>query len=117
MLTISISHDPEIIDAAYDIPEVYKYVDYVNVIGYNYHTYKDQKTGHNAPLFSHPNDIGEEKSKNINHTMHYLLDKGAIAEKTVLGVPFFGQAFNLINEENNALGDDASISTFQVIFD
>ena len=103
------------IDAAYEIPEIYNYVDFVNVIGYNYHTYKDKTTGHNAPLFSHPDEVGEEKIKNVNYTLQHLLDKGALPEKTVLGVPFFGQPFKLINETNNALGNDSN-GTFKVMF-
>ena len=113
VLTISISREPAVIDAAYEIPEIYNYVDFVNVIGYNYHTYKDNRTGHNAPLYSHPDEIGEEKIKNVNYTMQYLLNIGALPEKTVLGVPFFGQSFKLINKTNNALGDDIN-DTFKV---
>ena len=104
------------IDAAYEIPKIYNYVDFVNVIGYNYHTYKDKRTGHNAPLFSHPDEVGEEKIKNVNYTLQYLLNIGALPEKTVLGVPFFGRPFQLINGTNNALGDDIN-DTFKVFFD
>ena len=73
-------------------------------MSYDYHTYQDYKTGHNAPLYPRPDEEGIERTKNMNFTLHYLLNKGALPEKTTLGVPFFGRTFNLVDEENNTIG-------------
>lgn len=45
LLSIVVSHDKKIIDYAYDIPELVKYVDWITVMTYDYHTHYDGKTG------------------------------------------------------------------------
>ena len=107
-LTISIPKETQTIEASYDIPEVYKYVDYVNILSYNYHSYRDGKTGENAPLYPRPDEIGIDATYNVNYTLQYLLSKGALAEKTVLGIPFYGQSYVLVDEENNTIGANSS---------
>ena len=107
MLTVAISKDPEAIDIAYDIPQIFNYADYVSILSYNYHTYTDGKTGHNAPLDKKPDENGLKKTRNVKHTLQHLLEKGAIPGKTVLGIPLFGRSFSLINESNNGIGADA----------
>ena len=49
-------------------------------MSYDYHTYQDYKTGHNAPLYPRPDEEGIERTKNMNFTLHYLLNKGALPE-------------------------------------
>jgi GH18 family chitinase len=58
------------------------------VTTYDYHTNGEGQTGHNSPLFG--------SGKDINSTWSYLLEKGAIPEKTILGIPFYGHTFNLV---------------------
>jgi chitinase len=52
ILTAAIGAAAPTIDVAYDIPKLYKYLDYVHVMCYDYHGKWDKKTGHNAPLYS-----------------------------------------------------------------
>ena len=107
MLTVAISKDPETIDIAYDIPQIFNYADYISILSYNYHRYTDGKTRHNAPLDEKPDENGLKKTRNVKHTLQHLLEKGAIPGKTVLGIPLFGRSFSLINESNNGIGADA----------
>ncbi len=60
--------------------------------------------GHNAPLSSRPGERGGDVYLNVNHTWNYLLQKGAIPEKTVVGVPFYGRAFLLMNPHDARSG-------------
>ena len=87
---------------------MYKYVDYLNILSYDYHSYRDGKTGENAPLYPRPDEIGIDATYNVNYTLQYLLSKGALAEKTVLGIPFFGQSYVLVDEENNTIGANST---------
>ena len=71
----------------------FRYVDFVHVATYDYHTNTDLKTGHNAPL------EGSGTGKDIKSTWTYLLGKGALPEKTILGVAFYGHTFNLVSKK------------------
>ena len=59
MLTAAIGAAPDTIDAAYDIERMYKYLDYVHVMCYDYHGKWDKKTGHNSPLMPRPDETGQ----------------------------------------------------------
>jgi len=113
MLTAAIGASAATIDAAYDIPEMYKYLDYVHVMCYDYHGKWDKKTGHNAPLKSRPDDSSEDQILNVDYTIQYLLQLGAVPHKTVLGVPLYGRAFTLVDPTNNKMGAPAEETSFQ----
>jgi len=46
LLTAAIGAAAPTIDVAYDIPQMYKYLDYIHVMCYDYHGKWDRKTGH-----------------------------------------------------------------------
>jgi chitinase len=79
---------------------MYEYLDYVHVMCYDYHGKWDRKTGHNAPLFSGPDDL----SLGVADTVDHLLKRGAEPEKTVLGVPLYGRAYLLDDPGDARLG-------------
>ncbi len=71
---------------------------------YDYHGKWDRKTGHNAPLYSRPDEQGNDLFLNVKYTIDYLVKKGASLDKTVLGIPFYGRAYNLENPHDNKIG-------------
>lgn len=113
LLTAAIGAAPSTIDAAYDIPNMYKYLDYVHVMCYDYHGKWDKKTGHNAPLHSRATEPAADQALNVEYTLQYLLKNGAIPSKTVLGVPLYGRAFSLMNPNSNRMGAPAKDTSFQ----
>jgi len=113
LLTAAIGAAAPTIDVAYDIPRMYKYLDYVHVMCYDYHGKWDRKTGHNAPLYPRPNEKGQDVLLNVDHTLEYLMEKGALPEKTVLGVPLYGRAFSLMNPHDYKMGARAKTTSFQ----
>ena len=112
LLTAAIGAAKGTIDISYDVAAMYKYLDYVNVMCYDYHGKWDKKTGHNAPLAARPDETGDDVYFNLQYTVKYLLEKGAKPEKTVLGVPLYGRAFLLSNQKNNGIGAPASENSF-----
>lgn len=54
LLSIVVSGEKKIIDYAYNIPELVKYVDWIGVMTYDYYTHYDGtlRTGHIAPLYT-----------------------------------------------------------------
>ena len=43
-------------DVGYDVPAISQYLDWINVMTYDYHGQWDKKTGHVAPHYAHPDD-------------------------------------------------------------
>jgi chitinase len=112
ILTAAIGAAAPTIDVAYDIPLMYKYLDYVHIMCYDYHGKWDRKAGHNAPLYARPEEQGEDLFLNVEYTLNYLMKKGARPEKTVLGVPLYGRAFMLMNPHDNVMGSKTQTTSF-----
>ncbi|XP_076042458.1 putative chitinase 10 isoform X2 [Oratosquilla oratoria] len=93
LLSAAVSPSYKVIDAGYDVPVLSQNLDWIAVMTYDYHGHWDKKTGHVAPMYEHPNDTVPEF--NTNYTIHYWLQKGADAKKLVMGMPLYGQAFQL----------------------
>ena len=75
LLTAAIGAAVPTIDTSYDVPLMYKYLDLVHVMCYDYHGKWDKKTGHNAPLYSRPQDTGKDVFLNVEATVKHLLKK------------------------------------------
>ena len=73
LLTAAIGAGKDTIDVSYDVVEMYKYLDFVNVMAYDYHGQWDKKTGHNAPLKARPVDSGTDVYFNLEYTINYLI--------------------------------------------
>lgn len=105
LLSSAVSPSKMVIDAGYDVPTLAKYLDWIAVMTYDYHGQWDKKTGHVAPLYHHPDD--EIETFNANFTMHYWMEQGAPAEKLVMGMPLYGQSFQLADAKRNGLNAKA----------
>ncbi|XP_015914102.1 chitinase-3-like protein 1 [Parasteatoda tepidariorum] len=103
LLTAAVSAGQKTIDGAYDIPALGKYLDFINLMAYDFHGGWDKLTGHNAPLYLLPNDSEDNKKLNVDFAVKYWLEKGAPAEKLILGLPFYGRSFTLRDPEQNDL--------------
>ncbi|XP_026668803.1 probable chitinase 10 isoform X2 [Ceratina calcarata] len=101
LLSAAVSPSKRVIDAGYDVPALAKYLDWISVMTYDYHGQWDKKTGHVAPLYSLPNDW--EPTFNANFSIHYWMEKGAPADKLVMGAPLYGQSFTLAERSHRGL--------------
>ncbi|CAG9856716.1 unnamed protein product [Phyllotreta striolata] len=93
ILAAAISGYKEVIDLAYDLPVLGQNVDFLSVMTYDYHGAWEGQTGHVSPLYSKPGD--KYPQYNVNFTMEYLVSKGAPRGKLLVGVPFYGQSYEL----------------------
>ena len=55
LLSAAVSPSKKVIDEGYDVPVLNQYLDYINVMTYDYYGHWDKQTGHVAPLYHHPN--------------------------------------------------------------
>ena len=113
LLTAAVGAATDTIEVAYGIKQMYKYLDYVHIMCYDYHGRWDLKTGHNAPLYPRPNEKGKDVLLNVDSTLEYLMKLGARPEKTVLGVPLYGRAFLLMNPHDYKMGARAKAEAFK----
>lgn len=99
LLSTAVSPSKMVIDLAYDIPQLSRYLDFISVMTYDYHGQWDRKTGHVAPLHYYPGDTWDYF--NANFTINYWIQQGANSRKIIMGVPLYGQSFTLSSPHNN----------------
>lgn len=90
LLTVHIIAHREKIRAGYDVKSISQIVDFINFPALEYHGPWDRTTGIMAPLDP---KVGEGVTKMVD----YVLQRGAIPSKILLGVPTYGHAY--ITEE------------------
>ncbi|NXU56941.1 CHIA chitinase, partial [Turnix velox] len=101
MLTAAVAAGLSTIQAGYEIAELGKYLDYIHVMTYDFHSAADGRTGENSPLYS-------SNQLSVEYAMNYWKNNGAPAEKLLVGFPTYGRTFNLQNPSNTAVGAPTS---------
>lgn len=97
MLTVAVGATANIAESSYDIPELSKHVDLINLKTYGMHGPWDSVTGMNAPLF-------DSSDYNVDKAVTYWLEQGAPAKKLILGISFYGKTFELEDANNFGVG-------------
>ncbi|XP_040007634.1 acidic mammalian chitinase-like [Xiphias gladius] len=95
LVTAAVAADKEIIDASYEVAKISKYLDFINVMTYDFHGNWDWFTGHHSPLYSRPQDTGSFVYLNTDFALRYWQDQGVAAEKLILGFAAYGRTFTL----------------------
>ncbi|KAI5697575.1 hypothetical protein M8J75_012443 [Diaphorina citri] len=121
LLTMAVPAGLEYIDKGYDVKKLNKYLDFMNILSYDYHSAFEPAVNHHSPLFPLEED-GEynfEAQLSIDHTIKHYLKSGADPDKLVLGIPTYGRSYTLFNPESNQIGapaDGPESCAFQKIF-
>ncbi|XP_073324170.1 acidic mammalian chitinase-like [Pagrus major] len=107
MLTAAVSAGKGTIDAGYEIAEIAKHLDFINVMTYDFHGAWERFTGHNSPLYRGSHDSGDLIHFNTDFAMKYWRDNGTPVEKLRLGFAAYGRTFRLTSS-NTGVGAQAS---------
>ncbi|ENN79266.1 hypothetical protein YQE_04301, partial [Dendroctonus ponderosae] len=111
LITAAVSVTPSSVDISYDVPVLSQYLDFINLMLYDFHGSWDTEAYHNAPLYSTSKLIGTEYADySVNACVHGWIERGASPAKLALGVPFYGRTTVLSSSSNTAPGS-ASTST------
>lgn len=95
LLTLAVAAPEGIAFFGYNIREINLYVDYVNLMSYDFHFYREDTpfTGLNAPLYARPMEHSIMATFNINYTVHWWLSNGLEPQRLVIGLPTYGHSF------------------------
>uniref|UniRef100_A0A672J9N9 Acidic mammalian chitinase n=1 Tax=Salarias fasciatus TaxID=181472 RepID=A0A672J9N9_SALFA len=88
------------IDAGYEVAEIAKFLDFINVMTYDFHGTWETVTGHHSPLYKGSQDTGDHVYLNTDFAMRYWRDKGAPVEKLNMGFATYGRTFQLATESS-----------------
>jgi chitinase len=108
LLTAAVPASFEAIAAGYDVPEISKYLDFINVMTYDFHGQWERQVGHNSPLFPLESASGHQKKLTVDYSAREWVKQGAPKEKLLIGMPTYGRSFTLVNETQFDIGAAAS---------
>ncbi|XP_043661418.1 chitinase-3-like protein 2 [Drosophila teissieri] len=110
ILSLAVAAPEGIAFYAYDIRELNLYADYVNLMSYDFHFYREDTpfTGLNAPLYARSQERSLMATFNINYTVQWWLKSGLEPQRLVVGLPTYGHSFTLVNPLNHRIGAPAS---------
>lgn len=95
-------HDPSVAYTAH------RYLDFINVMAYDFHGKWERETGHNAPLYAPSSDSEWRKQLSVDNAASIWSKMGAPKDKLVIGMPTYGRTFTLSNPANYKVNSPAS---------
>jgi len=118
LLTIASGADKSYVDHT-ELGEAQKYLDFVNIMTYDFYSGLDSITGHHANF--NPSTSAVSLSKSVLESVDGHLKAGVPASKLVLGIPFYGRMWTGVNAQNNGLYQKAksvgTIIEYNIIVD
>ena len=95
-------------------PDLYHpYVDYLNVMSYDFHGGWESKTNFHTALFNSPNDpaTGDARYYNTHDGIQALLDRGVPTAKINLGMASYGRGWTQVGSTNQGLYQSGTTAT------
>ncbi|XP_052241370.1 chitinase-3-like protein 2 [Dreissena polymorpha] len=104
LITIAVAVGDDTISKSYDIPQISRLVDYIQVMAYDFHGTWSRVTSFSGPLNSRLSD----SRFNQQLSQHWAIDRwisgGAAREKLVMGITGTATTFTLVNVTNAGVG-------------
>ncbi|CAL9703383.1 unnamed protein product [Knipowitschia caucasica] len=107
LLSAAVAAGKATTDAGYEVAEIAKYLDFINVMTYDFHGTWEAVTGHHSPLYKGSLDTGDNVYLNTDFAMTNWRDKGVPADKLNMGFATYGRAFRLASS-NSQVGAPTS---------
>ncbi|KAJ9601579.1 hypothetical protein L9F63_000322, partial [Diploptera punctata] len=109
LLTMAVPAGIEYIDKGYDIPKLNRYLDFMNILSYDYHSAFEPAVNHHSPLYplEEDSEYNFDSQLSIDYTISHYLKLGADRNKLVLGIPTYGRSYTLFNPLATEIGSPA----------
>jgi len=105
LLSAAVAAGKATIDAGYEVAALSNYLDFFNVMTYDFNGAWDTVTGHNSPLYARASERGTDREwLNLDYAANYWVSLGAPKGKLMLGTATYGRCFQLTNAADNGLG-------------
>ncbi|MCX2680092.1 glycoside hydrolase family 18 protein [Galbibacter sp. EGI 63066] len=112
LLTIASGANQKYLDHI-EMDTLHHYLDYINIMGYDFHGEWNTETGHHCNLYESATDTTANK-RSVLKAINQHIEAGAPVEKLVMGVAFYGRGWYGVQEENNGLHQWASKGGFSI---
>ncbi|PIN04208.1 Serine/threonine protein kinase [Handroanthus impetiginosus] len=102
ILTMGGKYSPVMDSLNYPVNKIKRNFDWVHVLSFDYHmSSKDRFTGAHAALYDPSSNL------NTDYGIHEWIRRGLPAKKLVIGLPYHGYAWTLVNSDDYAIGAPA----------
>ncbi len=101
LLTIAASAGYNTLTNRFRLDAMSPYLDWINVMTYDFAGPWDSQTGHHSPLYGNPS--ASDPNLNTHTSVQTFLSNGVPAQKIVVGVPFYGRGFKNAATNDNGL--------------
>jgi chitinase len=98
-LTTAVGASQSYIDHT-EMDKVQQYADYINLMSYDYKGGNDTISGHHTNLYSSPDDVSDEST---DRSVKAFVAAGVPRNKLVVGMGFYGKAWQMQSDDNNGL--------------
>uniref|UniRef100_G3MSZ2 GH18 domain-containing protein n=1 Tax=Amblyomma maculatum TaxID=34609 RepID=G3MSZ2_AMBMU len=97
ILSAAVAAQSMLVKASYDIPEIERYVDFINLMTYDLHLFKWYYpfSGHNSPLYGRRREIGYFATLNMASSAEFWFSRGMPKAKIIVGIPTYGLVWKL----------------------
>lgn len=110
LLSVAVAATEQLINTGYDARVISRYVDFINLMAYDYHMYKPYLpfTGHNSPLFRRKVEESIFSTLHVAWSAEYWVERGADRSKLIVGLPLYGRTYTLLRPESHGFDAPAT---------
>ena len=90
------------IDAGFEVPDIFGFLSFGSVQGYDFHGTWESATNHQSNLYASPNDPSSPRYSDDSVVNDYL-SRGAPPKEIVVGVPFYSRGWTGVAPANDGL--------------
>lgn len=101
LLSAAVPTSKELVDQAYDIITLGKYLDFINLMTYDFHGGWESTVGHNSPLYSRRSENEAERRMNTNWAAKYWNQNGVPKDKLNIGIATYGRSYTLADPQTD----------------